>query len=177
MNTNHLKTLFESRPLSERRPVLSEILMAIFILILASLASTANAHHSWGAVYNGGEPVKVTAVITSKAYRNPHDRVEVTIVNEAEETEEWRIEWRGRRGGNGGGRGQAVQYDLNPGDEVIVEGRTALNPGLMAIQMTKLTRVSDGMTIEASLDRPGGAEGRGGGRNRGHGGERRQRDE
>ena len=170
MNTNHLKTLFGSRALSERRPILSEVLMAIAILVLASLASTANAHHSWGAVYNGGESVNVTAVITSKAYRNPHDRVEATIVNQAGETEEWRIEWRGMRGGGGMGRGQAVQYDLNPGDEVIVEGRTALNPGLMAIQMTKLTRVSDGMTIEASLGRTGGEEGRGGDR-------RRQRDQ
>jgi hypothetical protein len=57
-----------------------------------------------------------------------------------------------------------VQYDLNAGDEVIIEGVTARDPNRLTIQMTKLTRISDGMTIEASLGRRGNGEGRGEGR-------------
>ncbi len=60
---------------------------------LAGVAMTAQAHHSWGAVYNGGEPVNVEAVITGNPYRNPHDAVKVEIMDEPGEPEEWSICW------------------------------------------------------------------------------------
>ncbi len=125
---------------------------------LAGVAMTAQAHHSWGAVYDGGAPVNVEAVITGNPYRNPHDAVKVEIMDELGEPEEWTIQWRGNRGR---GRDQAQQIDLNPGDEVTIEGRTARDSSLNLIQMTTLTRTADGMTIQASLGRS-----RGGGRGR-----------
>ena len=124
------------------------------------LAPGAQAHHSWGAIYNGGQPVnELTATISSEAYRNPHETVDVTIVNDSGEAEVWKIEWRGERSGRGMGRGQTVQYDLNPGDEVVINGRTARDPDRRTIQMTTLTRVSDGMTIQAREGRGGGRRG------------------
>jgi hypothetical protein len=127
-------------------------LSMIFLLAgsLAGVTGTAQAHHSWGAIYNGGEPVNINAVITGNVYRNPHDTVEVSVLNEHGETEAWRIEWRGERG-----RGQAVQYGLTPGDEVIIAGRTARDSDRKTIQMQTLTRVSDGLTIQAREGRGG----------------------
>ncbi len=123
---------------------------------LAGVAMTVHAHHSWGTIYNGGEPVNVNAVITGDVYRNPHTAVKVNIMNNLGDPEEWTIEWRGNRNRD---RTQTVQYDLNPGDEVVIDGRTARNTSRKTIQMTTLTRPVDGMTIQARQGR-----GRGGGR-------------
>ena len=86
----------------------------------------------------------------------------------------------GRRGAGGRGRGedgrgrQVVEYDLNIGDEVTIEGVTARDPNRLTIQMTKLTRISDGMTIEASLGRERNGADRGEGRREGRGNRRNQ---
>ena len=126
---------------------------------LAGVAMTAQAHHSWGAVYDGGAAVNdLDAVISGSHTRNPHDAIRVTITNESGEPEEWTMQWRGERGGRGMG-GNNVQYDLNPGDEIIIDGRYARNEDAKLIQMTLLTRPADGMTITAR-------EGRGGRRGR-----------
>ena len=123
---------------------------------LAGVAMTAQAHHSWGTIYNGGDPVNVEAVITGDVYRNPHQAVKVDIMNDLGEPEQWTIEWRGNRGRD---RSQTVDYGLNPGDKVVIDGRTARDTNRKTIQMTTLTRPADGMTIEARQGR-----GRGGGR-------------
>ncbi len=117
---------------------------------LAGVALTAQAHHSWGTIYDGGEPVNVEAVITGDVYRNPHTAMTVDIMNDLGEPEEWTIEWRGNRNRD---RSQPVEYDLNPGDEVVIDGRTARDTDRKTIQMTTLTRPSDGMTIQARQGR------------------------
>lgn len=123
---------------------------AALAIVLVSTPAFALAHHSWGAVYGGGEEVTVAAKIASKHFRNPHHAVHVQIANTAGELEPWTIEWRGPRRRDGG---PPVVYDLNPGDDVVIVGRRAVDTGLKKIQMTKLTRPADGMTIEARLGR------------------------
>ena len=117
---------------------------------LAGVAQTAQAHHSWGTIYDGGEPVNVEAVITGDVYRNPHAAVKVDIMNDLGEPEEWTIEWRGNRNRD---RTQPVEYDLNAGDEVVIDGRTARDTDRKTIQMTTLVRPADGMTIQARQGR------------------------
>jgi hypothetical protein len=41
-----------------------------------------------GAIYNGGEPVSINAVINGKVDRNPHETVEISIMNEHGASEE-----------------------------------------------------------------------------------------
>ena len=118
--------------------------------VLAGAALTVQAHHSWGTIYDGGEPVNVEAVITGDVYRNPHTAVKADIMNDLGEPEEWTIEWRGNRNRD---RTQPVEYDLNPGDEVVIDGRTARDTNRKTIQMTTLVRPSDGMTIKARQGR------------------------
>lgn len=110
----------------------------------------AGAHHSWNGVYGGGEEVEIDALITSQPFRNPHNAVHVQIAGATGELEAWTIEWRGRRRRDGG---EPVVYDLNPGDEVVIVGRRAVDSNLKKIQMTRLTRAADGMTIEARRGR------------------------
>ena len=118
---------------------------AWFFVCAAGLPLVAHAHHSWRAVYGGGEEVTVEATIVSEPFRNPHNAVHVQIRNAGGEIEPWTIEWRGQRRRNGG---EPVHYDLNPGDEVVIVGRRAVDEDLKKIQMLTLTRPADGMTIE-----------------------------
>ena len=125
---------------------------------LAGIAVTAQAHHSWGAVYNGGQSVNgLAATIAGEHTRRPHDAIEVTITNSLGEPESWTVQWRGNRGGGGmGGMGRdAAQYDFNIGDEVVIDGRMARDESQKLIQMTSLLRPSDGWTVTASLGRGG----------------------
>ena len=133
-----------------RRPVLM-----ILAGSLAGLAVTAQAHHSWGAVYNGGQSVNgLAATISGEHTRRPHDAIEVTITNSLGEAETWTVQWRGNRGGGGMGRNDS-QYDFNIGDEVVIDGRMARDESQKLIQMTSLLRPSDGWTLTASLGRGG----------------------
>jgi len=118
----------------------------LILLGFLGLPLAVHAHHSWRAVYGGGENVTIDAMIASEPFRNPHNAVHVQIANAAGELEPWTIEWRGRRRRDGG---DPVVYDLNPGDEVVIVGRRAVDTGLKKIQMTTLTRPADGMMIEA----------------------------
>ncbi len=128
---------------------------------LAGVAMTAQAHHSWGAVYDGGAAINdLNATIAGSHTRRPHDAIMVTIENELGEPEEWTVQWRGERGGRGRGRDEgATQYDFNIGDAVVIDGRYARYEGSRLIQMTLLTRPADGMTITAREGR--GRRGRG----------------
>ncbi len=129
---------------------------------LAGVAMTAHAHHSWGAVYDGGAAVNdLNATIAGSHTRRPHDAIKVTIENELGEPEEWTVQWRGERGGRGrGGDENAAQYDFNVGDAVVIDGRYARNESSRLIQMTLLTRPADGMTITAREGRGGRGRGR-----------------
>ena len=122
---------------------------------LAGFAVTAQAHHSWGAVYDGGQSVNgLAATIAGEYTRRPHDAIEVTITNSLGEPETWTVQWRGNRGGGGMGR-NAAQYDFNIGDEVVIDGRMARDESQKLIQMSSLVRPSDGWTVTASLGRGG----------------------
>lgn len=115
-----------------------------------ALPLAASAHHSWRAVYDGGEEVTVEATIVSEVYRNPHLTVQIELAGETGEPEKWTMEWRGGRRRDGE---PPVTYDINPGDEVVIEGRIARFSGSKKIQMFALTRPADGMSIQARRGR------------------------
>ena len=124
--------------------------LAIVVLGFTALPLAAFAHHSWRAVYDGGEDVRITATITSEVYRNPHQTVRAELAYRGGEPEEWTIEWRGGRPRDGE---PPIVYDLDPGDRVVIEGRIARFPGARKLQMFTLKRPADGMTIEARRSR------------------------
>lgn len=139
----------------------------LFLVIgsLVGFCMTAQAHHSWGAVYDGGSEVNdLNVVIAGPHTRRPHDAIKVKIKNELGEPEEWTVQWRGEGGGRGRGMGGDVdQVDLNVGDEVTIDGQYARDESSKLIQMTLMTRTVDGSTVIQARQ---GRGGRGGGRRR-----------
>ena len=113
---------------------------------LTGVTMTAQAHHSWLTIYDGGAPVSVEALVTSDIYRNPHVAVKVNIMNDLGEPEEWTLEWRDN---SGRGRILPLPEGLNPGDEVVIDGRLPRNTNRKTIEMQTMTRTADGMTIQA----------------------------
>jgi hypothetical protein len=123
------------------------------LTVLVALPLAAQAHHSWRAVYDGGEEVTLDARIASEVYRNPHLTVRIEIPGDSGELEEWTLEWRGGRRRD---EVDSIRYDLHPGDEVVIEGQIARFPGSKKIRMYTLTRPSDGLQIEARRGRSDG---------------------
>ena len=87
---------------------------------LLALPLAVHAHHSWRAVYGGGEEVTIDATIASEPFRNPHNAVHVQIPNAAGELEAWTVEWRGRRRERSGLNPVEVQACLIADDECDV---------------------------------------------------------
>lgn len=134
-------------------------ILALVVGAFAGVAVTAQAHHSWNTVYDGGRDVDdLTATIAGAHARRPHDAIAITITNDLGEPEEWTLQWRGEGGGRGRGRGRvgsSAQYDFNIGDEVVIDGRMARDKDSKLIQMTSLVRPSDGWTLAARRERDG----------------------
>jgi hypothetical protein len=122
--------------------------MLILAGVLAGAATSVQAHHSWGAVYDGGQPVsELSATIAGAHTTRPHNTIAVTIASVRGEPEEWRLQWRG---GNSRDRnGNTVRYDFRIGDQVVIDGRRARDESQKLIQITSLVRPADGWTITA----------------------------
>jgi hypothetical protein len=106
-------------------------ILALVVGALAGVAVTAQPHHSWSTVYDGGRDVDdLTATISGDHTRRPHDAIAIAITNDLGEPEEWTLQWFGEGGGRGGrgtGRGRdesSAHYDFNIGDEVVIDGTT-----------------------------------------------------
>jgi len=124
--------------------------LSMLMIALAIVPMAVHAHHSWNAVYGGGEELTIDATITSKPFRNPHNAAHIQVANDAGEMEAWTVEWRGERRRDGE---PPPVYDLNPGDAVVIFGRRAVDAGVKKIQMERLTRPADGLTITARRGR------------------------
>jgi len=123
---------------------MTRIILLVAVAVLVALPVPGAAHHSWRAVYDGGEEITIEAVVASQIFRNPHLALRVEIEPASGEREPWTIEWRGGRRRDGE---PPVVYDIDPGDEVRIEGRIARDAETKKIQMQTLTRLADGMTI------------------------------
>jgi len=111
-------------------------------LILASLGSlTAEAHHSFAAVYQADEMMQIEGKVVQFLYRNPHSVLHVVVPDESGGSTRWAIEWQGAT--QLGANGMSAQT-LRPGDPVIVTG----NPGRVEAEhrmlLVTIKRTTDG---------------------------------
>ena len=117
----------------------------LLLLAIAALAltATAYAHHSFAAVYNVKETVKLEGNLVQFVFRNPHSFVYIEAPDQAGAVQRWSVEWSGAAALGAQG---VTQTTLKAGDQVIVTGRPSRTPGEFRVQMLTLKRLSDGLT-------------------------------
>jgi hypothetical protein len=64
-----------------------------FLACVAALAAqSADAHHSFAAVYDGEMPVTLTGTVTGVEWTNPHIHFSINVTGEDGTVAEWRFE-------------------------------------------------------------------------------------
>ena len=106
-------------------------------------AARVHAHHSFAAVYNTKETVKLEGNLVQFVFRNPHSFVTLEAPDQEGKTQRWSLEW----GGAAQLAGQGVQQrTLNVGDHVVITGQPSRAPGEYRVLLKTLKRPSDGFT-------------------------------
>ena len=107
---------------------------------------SAYAHHSFPATYRSDQEVILEGELVAFMYRNPHSLVHLKVTDEGGETKRWAIEWASPS--FLGGRG-ITRTTFKPGDRVIVTGNPGRNPEDYRARLTRIERLSDGLTWPA----------------------------
>jgi uncharacterized protein DUF6152 len=113
----------------------------LLAVVVALIASSASAHHSFGATYETSKSIKLEGAIVQFVYRNPHSFVHVDAPDDHGVSQRWAVEW--------GGTSQLAQAgvkrdSLKVGDKVVINGRPSRVPGEYRVLMVNLTRPADG---------------------------------
>jgi hypothetical protein len=93
------------------------------------LAASASGHHAFSAEFDNDKPIRLEGTVTKWEWINPHAWVNLDVVKESGEIEQWRIE---------GGAPNALirrgwtKDSLPPGTEIVVEGFLARDGSLRA---------------------------------------------
>jgi hypothetical protein len=117
----------------------------IRVLIGASLAAFAimpvEAHHSFAAVYESGETMRIEGKVAQFLFRNPHSVLHVVVTDESGGTTRWAVEWQGAT--QLGASGMSAQT-LRPGDPVIVTGTPGRVEAEHRMLLVTIERTTDG---------------------------------
>lgn len=118
--------------------------MLVLLFAIGSLsAAAAYAHHSFAAVYNQKETIKLEGELVQFVFRNPHSFVFIEAADKDGKKQRWSLEW----GGASQLAGQGVeQKTLNVGDHVVITGQPSRAPGEYRVLLRTLKRPSDGYT-------------------------------
>jgi hypothetical protein len=107
--------------------------VARFTFLSAALiaAGSAEAHHSFAAIFDIDQPVELTGTVTSVEWTNPHIHFSVQVEGEDGDVVEWRFE--GFPPNMLVRQGWRRNETLNAGDEITVSGwRARTEPTLGA---------------------------------------------
>ena len=116
------------------------MLLALAAVVFV-FGATAYAHHSFAAVYNTKDTVKLEGNLVQFVFRNPHSFVSIEAPDAEGKVQRWSLEW----GGASQLAGQGVQSKtLNVGDHVIISGQPSRAPGEYRVLLKMLKRPSDG---------------------------------
>lgn len=114
--------------------------------VLASLVAvlpllSVEAHHSFAAVYQADETMRIEGKVAQFLFRNPHSVLHVVVDGDGGERTRWAIEWQGAT--QLGARGMSAQT-LRPGDPVIVTGRPGRVEAEHRMLLVTIERTTDG---------------------------------
>ncbi|MBN1237519.1 MAG: hypothetical protein JXB36_03405 [Gammaproteobacteria bacterium] len=120
---------------------MKRITMLLALSLTAMSGPPVAAHHSFSAVYQADETVRIEGKVVQFQFRNPHSILHVLVPDDSGGATRWAIEWQGAT--QLGARGMTAQT-LRPGDPVVVTG----NPGRVAEEhrmlLIEITRTTDG---------------------------------
>jgi hypothetical protein len=117
-------------------------LMLLAFGVLAA-ATSAIAHHSYGATYDMNKEVKLEGKLVQFVYRNPHSFVTLQAPDASGAQQRWAVEWSGT--GQLGGQG-VTRESLRAGDQIVIVGRPSRVTGEYRLLMVSLKRPSDGFS-------------------------------
>ena len=107
------------------------------------LVATLSAHHSFSAVYQTKEEIKLEGKLVQISIRNPHSFVYVEAPDKEGKMQRWSLEW----GGAAQLAGQGVnQQTLKVGDRIVITGRPSRAPGEYRVLVQTISRPTDGFT-------------------------------
>lgn len=107
------------------------------------LVASLSAHHSFSAVYQTKEEVKLEGKLVQFSIRNPHSFIFIEAPDKEGNMQRWSLEW----GGAAQLAGQGVnQQTLKVGDHVVITGRPSRTPGEHRVLVQTLDRPSDGFS-------------------------------
>ena len=120
----------------------SKILFALGIAAFA-LTASLSAHHSFSAVYQTKEEIKLEGKLVQFSIRNPHSFIFIEAPDPEGKVQRWSLEW----GGASQLADQGVnQQTLKVGDHVLITGRPSRTPGEYRVLVQTITRPRDGFS-------------------------------
>jgi hypothetical protein len=135
-----------------RRRLISNWNLGVFVLVIVLDASTAAAHHSFAAEYDGKKPTTLSGTVTKVEWTNPHVHFFLDVKDPTGATAQWEFTMGAvnglfRRGWN--------KEMLKPGDTVTVDGYLARDGSRLA--NARLVTLSDGRKMSGGTmpDAPG----------------------
>ena len=101
----------------------------------------ASAHHSFAAVYDADQTIRIEGKIAQFLFRNPHSVLHVLAPDQSGDTQRWAIEWQGAT--QLGASGVSAQT-VRPGDPVIVTGYPGRVEAEHRVLLVTIERTTDG---------------------------------
>ena len=100
------------------------------------LVASLSAHHSFSAVYQTKEEIKLEGKLVQLSIRNPHSFISMEAPDKEGKMQRWSLEW----GGAAQLAGQGVnQQTLKVGDKMVVTGRPSRTPGEYRVLVQTIT--------------------------------------
>ena len=115
----------------------------LFLIVAASVAGSAYAHHSYGATYDVKKEVKLEGKLLQFVYRNPHAYVHMQAKDANGVEQRWAVEWAGTAQLSTAG---VNKESLKVGDEIVVTARPSRVAGEFRVLMVNLRRPLDGFS-------------------------------
>jgi len=118
------------------------LMLVVTVAGAAALGGTAaDAHHSYGAVYDVAHEVKIEGRLMQFVFRNPHSFIHIQAPDAQGIEQRWAVEWAGTSQLDDAG---VTRETLRVGDEITVVGRPSRVRGERRLLMVTLVRPSDG---------------------------------
>jgi hypothetical protein len=121
----------------------------IIAAVVALMAVSASAHHSFSAEYDSNKPIKLAGKVIEMRWSNPHAWIYINVTGKDGKVVKWAWE---RGGANALYRRGWRKEDLVAGTELVIDGYQARN-GSTTANATSIT-FKDGRRLFAGSSNP-----------------------